>query len=62
LEVETADPCCGSDGETLGAITFTGGSSWNTLVAAEVALPEPPALLAVTTTRSVWPTSLETGA
>jgi hypothetical protein len=45
-----------------GTAVFTGGGgggAWTTPVTAEVATPEPPALLAVTTTSIVCPTSLD---
>ena len=42
---------------TAGATVFAGGGGVTVAVAAEVAGVEPPALLAVTTTRSVCPTS-----
>jgi hypothetical protein len=40
---------------------FTGAGGTTALLAAEVALEEPPEFDAVTATRSVWPTSASTG-
>jgi hypothetical protein len=59
--VLSAIPCCGEDGEITGSCEFTGAGCNTALLAADVADPEPPALLAVTFTRNVCPTSPATG-
>jgi hypothetical protein len=61
LVVDSTTPCCGVDGDTTGNTVFTGAAGNTTPLAAEVADPDPPALLAVTFTRSVCPTSEATG-
>ena len=46
--------------EIVGGTVLTGGVGATTPLAAEVADAEPPAFVAVTTERSVWPTSAAT--
>jgi hypothetical protein len=53
-------PCCAVP-EIVGGAVLTGGvgAGWTTAVGAEVALAEPAEFVAVTTTRTVEPTSAE---
>jgi hypothetical protein len=51
-------PCCAVP-EIAGAAELLGGSGVTTAVADEGAVALPPEFVAVTTTSTVWPTSLE---
>jgi hypothetical protein len=53
----TAEPLTDGSAVLVGAGGGGGGSEAMAAVAAELAGVDPPALLAVTTARSVWPTS-----
>jgi hypothetical protein len=67
LKVYVLSIVCGADQPppfevvTAGRAVFTGAAGNTPALAFDVTLPEPPALLAVTTTRKVCPTSPSTG-